>query len=123
RQGLHRVGTAGTDGRGGRRLHDPRRTEGGAPDGYPTRRAGPHLLRVSDRAVRSGPPQPRRSSQGHASESAVVRCVTPANVDTVIIDGRIVKQGGKLLHVDVDQVVRNAEESARNILKRSRQAR
>ena len=56
-------------------------------------------------------------------ESAVVRCVTPANVDTVIIDGRIVKQGGKLLHVDVDQVVRNAEESARNILKRSRQAR
>jgi len=49
--------------------------------------------------------------------------VTPANVDTVIIDGRIVKQGGKLLHVDVDQVVRNAEESARNILKRSRQAR
>lgn len=56
-------------------------------------------------------------------ESAVVRCATPANVDTVIIDGRIVKQGGKLLHVDVDQVVRNAEESARNILKRSQQAR
>jgi hypothetical protein len=40
-------------------------------------------------------------------------------VDTVIIDGRVIKQGGRLLHVDAAQVVRNAEESARNILRRS----
>ena len=52
-------------------------------------------------------------------ESTVVRSVTPANVDTVIIDGRVIKQGGRLLHVDAAQVVRNAEESARNILRRS----
>ena len=52
-------------------------------------------------------------------ESTVVRSVTPVNVDTVIIDGRVIKQGGRLLHVDAAQVVRNAEESARNILRRS----
>lgn len=48
--------------------------------------------------------------------STVVRSVTPANVDTVIIDGRMVKQGRELLHVDVPEVVRNAERSAERIL-------
>jgi cytosine/adenosine deaminase-related metal-dependent hydrolase len=56
-------------------------------------------------------------------ESAVVRAATPANVDTVIIDGRIIKEGGRLLHVDPATVVRNAEESARRILKRSRESK
>jgi cytosine/adenosine deaminase-related metal-dependent hydrolase len=53
----------------------------------------------------------------------VVRAATPANVDTVIIDGRIIKEGGRLLHVDPATVVRNAEESARRILKRSRESK
>jgi 5-methylthioadenosine/S-adenosylhomocysteine deaminase len=52
--------------------------------------------------------------------STVVRAVTPANVDTVIIDGRVVKKGGQLLHVDVAEVVRNAERSAERILAKSR---
>ena len=52
-------------------------------------------------------------------ESTVVRSVTPANVDTVIVDGRILKQGGRLLHVDVPEVVARAEEAARRVLARS----
>jgi 5-methylthioadenosine/S-adenosylhomocysteine deaminase len=52
-------------------------------------------------------------------ESTVVRSVTPANVDTVVIDGRVVKRGGELLHVDVREVVRNAEDAARRVLRRS----
>ena len=54
-------------------------------------------------------------------ESTVVRAVTPANVDSVIIDGRFIKRRGELLHVDVAEVVRNAEASARRILDRSRE--
>ena len=53
-------------------------------------------------------------------ESTVVRAVTPANVDTVIIDGRVIKKGGELLHVDVAEVVHNAERSAQRILEKSR---
>lgn len=53
-------------------------------------------------------------------ESTVVRSVTPANVDTVIVDGRVIKRGGKLLHVEVPEVVRNAEAAARRVLNRSR---
>ena len=52
-------------------------------------------------------------------ESTVVRSVTPANVDTVIADGRILKRGGRLLHVDVPEVVAHAEEAARRVLARS----
>jgi 5-methylthioadenosine/S-adenosylhomocysteine deaminase len=38
----------------------------------------------------------------------VVRSVTPANVDTVLVDGRILKRHGKLTAVDVARVVRDA---------------
>ena len=38
--------------------------------------------------------------------------MTPANVDTVLVDGRVLKRGGDLVAVDVDDVVRNAETSA-----------
>jgi cytosine/adenosine deaminase-related metal-dependent hydrolase len=55
-------------------------------------------------------------------ESTVVRSVTPANVDTVIVDGRVLKRGGRLLHVDVPAVVAHAEEAARRVLDRSRSA-
>ncbi|MGH3387200.1 MAG: amidohydrolase family protein [Nocardioidaceae bacterium] len=53
-------------------------------------------------------------------KSTLVRSVTPANVDTVIIDGRVVKRAGALLHVDLPEVVRNAEAAARRVLDRSR---
>jgi hypothetical protein len=38
----------------------------------------------------------------------VVLGAQPANVDTVIIDGRMVKRGGRLLHIDVRSITRDA---------------
>jgi cytosine/adenosine deaminase-related metal-dependent hydrolase len=47
-------------------------------------------------------------------ETSVVQSATPANVDTVMVDGRIVKRGGKLAY-DVSKVVRDAQISALKI--------
>jgi cytosine/adenosine deaminase-related metal-dependent hydrolase len=52
--------------------------------------------------------------------STVVRSVTPANVDTVISDGRILKRGGSLVAFDAAAVVANAQRSAAEVLRRSR---
>lgn len=52
-------------------------------------------------------------------ESTLVRSVTPANIDTVIVDGRVLKRAGALQHVDVPQVVANAEAAAHRVLERS----
>ena len=52
-------------------------------------------------------------------EATIVRSVTPANVDTVLVDGRVLKRGGELVAFDVDEVVRNAETSARAIRERA----
>ena len=41
----------------------------------------------------------------------LVRAAQPANVDTVLVDGRILKRGGRLVALDVEQVVREADES------------
>ncbi|MEA2969064.1 MAG: 5-methylthioadenosine/S-adenosylhomocysteine deaminase, partial [Alphaproteobacteria bacterium] len=40
---------------------------------------------------------------------------TPANVDTVLVDGRIVKREGKLVAYDVDKIVRDAKASSLRI--------
>ena len=48
-------------------------------------------------------------------ETAVVQAATPANVDTVMVDGRIVKRGGRLVAYDVDKIVREAKQSALRI--------
>ncbi|MBX3029856.1 MAG: amidohydrolase family protein [Chloroflexi bacterium] len=45
-------------------------------------------------------------------EGALVRCALPANVDTVVADGRVLKRGGELTAWDVRQVIRDAQESA-----------
>ena len=47
-------------------------------------------------------------TDGH---SAVLHSATTANVDTVIVDGRVLKFGGKILSVDVEAVRREAAES------------
>jgi cytosine/adenosine deaminase-related metal-dependent hydrolase len=52
-------------------------------------------------------------------ESTVVRAVTPANVDTVIVDGRVLKRAGRLTHVDVPQLVAEAEAAAVRVLERA----
>jgi cytosine/adenosine deaminase-related metal-dependent hydrolase len=48
-------------------------------------------------------------------EASVVQSATPANVDTVLVDGRIVKRGGKLVAYDVDKIVRDAKAAALRI--------
>ena len=48
-------------------------------------------------------------------ETTVVQSAMPANVDTVLIDGRIVKRHGKLVAYDVDKVVREAKASSLRI--------
>jgi 5-methylthioadenosine/S-adenosylhomocysteine deaminase len=48
-------------------------------------------------------------------ETTVVLSATPANVDTVMVDGRILKRHGQLLHHDVPRIVERAEQSALRI--------
>ena len=52
-------------------------------------------------------------------DGAVVRSATPANVDTVIADGRILKRGGKLLEIDIDEVVADAGAALHAVLTRA----
>ena len=48
-------------------------------------------------------------------EASVVQSATPANVDTVLVDGRIVKRRGQLVAYDVDKIVSDAKASALRI--------
>src|SRR5262245_17113518 len=45
-------------------------------------------------------------------ETAVVQSATPANVDTVMVDGRLVKHGGDLLGYDVEGIIDRAKLSS-----------
>jgi 5-methylthioadenosine/S-adenosylhomocysteine deaminase len=45
---------------------------------------------------------------GNDPSFQLVQSAQPANVDTVIVDGRILKRGGRLLHVDVAAVIAQA---------------
>jgi cytosine/adenosine deaminase-related metal-dependent hydrolase len=51
-------------------------------------------------------------------ESAIVRCATPANVDTVMIDGRILKRSGMIVY-DVASIVREAALAAEAVRRRA----
>lgn len=42
----------------------------------------------------------------------------PANVDLVMVDGRILKRGGKLTHLDEEQITANAEQAAAGLMQR-----
>jgi 5-methylthioadenosine/S-adenosylhomocysteine deaminase len=48
-------------------------------------------------------------------ETTVVQAATPANVDTVMVDGHIIKRAGHLMHFDVPEIVHRAERSALRI--------
>jgi 5-methylthioadenosine/S-adenosylhomocysteine deaminase len=54
-----------------------------------------------------------------AVESAIVRAVTPANVDSVLVGGRVVKRGGELVGIDAAGLMRAATESAGRIRQRA----
>jgi hypothetical protein len=49
---------------------------------------------------------------GRALGASVVQSANVHNVDTVLVDGRIVKRGGKLVAYDVDKIVLDAKASA-----------
>ena len=51
--------------------------------------------------------------------TAVVVGMDTSNVDTVLISGRLMKQGGQLLHVDWESVKSAAEESRRHVIEKS----
>ena len=48
-------------------------------------------------------------------ETTIVQSATPANVDTVMVDGRIVKRQGKMVGYDVGAIVERAQRSALKI--------
>jgi 5-methylthioadenosine/S-adenosylhomocysteine deaminase len=48
-------------------------------------------------------------------ETTIVQSGNPTNVDTVLVDGRIMKRHGKLLHFDVPAIIKRAESSALRI--------
>tara|TARA_Y100000758_G_scaffold212933_1_gene152781 strand:- start:8 stop:517 length:510 start_codon:yes stop_codon:yes gene_type:complete len=50
---------------------------------------------------------------------AVVHSAQPSNVDTVMIDGRILKSKGELTTVDVPTVISEAEDSLRRLCERA----
>jgi cytosine/adenosine deaminase-related metal-dependent hydrolase len=49
----------------------------------------------------------------------LVEAAQPANVDTVIVDGRILKRGGRLTNVDVRAVVDAAARASTDVRRRS----
>ena len=54
-----------------------------------------------------------------AVESTIVRSVTPANVDSVLVGGRFVKRDGELVGIDVGTLMREATKSAERIRQRA----
>jgi 5-methylthioadenosine/S-adenosylhomocysteine deaminase len=49
----------------------------------------------------------------------LVDAAQPSNVDTVIVDGRVLKQGGKLTSIDVPQLVKEATAASQAVLARA----
>ena len=49
----------------------------------------------------------------------LVYSAQPDNVATVLVDGRVVKLAGKLQHIDVDEVMQQARDSAQRVVQRA----
>ena len=50
----------------------------------------------------------------------VLESTGPENVDTVVVDGRILKRGGKLVAVDVPKVVADARSALAGVRERTK---
>ena len=63
----------------------------------------------------------RAANLGVFGDPAVmlVTAAQPANVDTVVVDGRILKRGGKLTHLNVDQIAKEAGDASAALRKRA----
>jgi hypothetical protein len=53
----------------------------------------------------------------------LVTAAQPANVDTVIADGRVLKHGGALTMLDAERIGSDARQALDGVLTRSRPAR
>jgi hypothetical protein len=49
----------------------------------------------------------------------LVESAQPANVDTVMVDGRILKRGGSLTHLVADELVQDAAVASAAVLERA----
>ena len=49
----------------------------------------------------------------------LVEATQPVNLDTVIIDGRVLKRGGRMMAVDEERLIRDAEDSIKGVLART----
>jgi 5-methylthioadenosine/S-adenosylhomocysteine deaminase len=49
----------------------------------------------------------------------IVECAQPANIDTVVVDGRVLKRAGKLTHIQPEDVVREARLALADVRKRA----
>jgi cytosine/adenosine deaminase-related metal-dependent hydrolase len=76
----------------------------------PGKRADLILVRLRDLSLAPGAP-------GADPAGLIVLAAQPANVDTVIADGRVLKRGGRLQAVDVDLVTARAAESLDRMLR------
>jgi hypothetical protein len=63
----------------------------------------------------------RQVNMGYLTEPAhlLVEAAQPANVDTVVVDGRILKRGGELVNVDVGAILDEAGESYQAVRKKA----
>ena len=63
----------------------------------------------------------RAANLGVFGDPAVmlVTAAQPANVDTVMVDGRILKHGGKLTHLNVDRIAKEAGDASAALRKRA----
>jgi cytosine/adenosine deaminase-related metal-dependent hydrolase len=63
----------------------------------------------------------RAANLGVFGDPAVmlVTAAQPANVDTVMVDGRILKRGGRLTHLNVDQIAKEAGDASTALRKRA----
>jgi cytosine/adenosine deaminase-related metal-dependent hydrolase len=63
----------------------------------------------------------RQVNMGYVTEPAhmLVEAAQPANVDTVVVDGRILKRGGELVNVDVGAILDEAAESYQAVRKKA----
>jgi hypothetical protein len=50
----------------------------------------------------------------------VLECTGPENVDTVVVDGRILKRGGKLTALDVPKVIAEARAALAGVRERTK---
>jgi len=75
----------------------------------PGKRADLILIRTTD---------PNLAMMGGPFE-ALVSLAQPTNVDTVVVDGRILRRGGKFTSLDLAQIVREAAEAARDLRARA----